>query len=176
MKLDFVNAFNAISRDEILCIFREELPELYLFIITCYSASSHLCFGDFRISSEEGAQQGDPLGPLSFCLTAYKLAKSMKSQLNIWYMDDGSLGDEVDVLIEDFETVRRTGKTLCLLLNEHKCVTDNKSVVDKFRTIAPSIIHVSTSKESPLGAPIGSVEEIDVVLTSKIAEFQRLRQ
>ena len=35
----------------------------------------------------------------------------MKSMFNIWYMDDGSLGGEVDILIEDFETVRRIGST-----------------------------------------------------------------
>ena len=33
----------------------------------------------------------------------------MKSVFNIWYMDDGSLEGEVDILIEDFETVRRFG-------------------------------------------------------------------
>jgi hypothetical protein len=43
LKLDVVNAFNAISRDELLRTSREELPELYPFILTCYSSSSHLC-------------------------------------------------------------------------------------------------------------------------------------
>ena len=45
----------------------------------------------------------------------------MKSMFNIWYMDDGSLGGEVDILMEDFETVRRINSTYGLLLNEHKC-------------------------------------------------------
>jgi len=176
LKLDFVNAFNTISREEILHTLREDLPELYPFISTCYSSSSHLCFGESLISSDEGAQQGDPLGPLLFCAAAQKLARLMKSMLNIWYMDDGSLGGEVDVLIEDFETVRRIGSTLGLLLNEHKCelVTDDMEVVEKFRVIAPTIIHVNISRANLLGAPIGSLEEIDVVLTKKISEFQRL--
>ena len=55
----------------------------------------------------------------------------MKSMFNIWYMDDGSLGGEVDILIEDFETVRRIGSTFGLQLNEHKCelvtITTRKS-------------------------------------------------
>ena len=176
LKLDFVNAFNAISRDEILRTFREELPELYPFISTCYSSSSHLCFDEFLISSEEGAQQGDPLGPLLFCAAAQKLARLMKSKLNLWYMDDGSLGGEVDVLIEDLEMVRRNGSAIGLLLNEHKCelVTDDMEVVQKIQTIAPSITHVHTSNAVLLGAPIGSLEEIDVVLTKKISDFQLL--
>ena len=176
LKLDFVNAFNAISRDEILRTFREELPELYPFISTCYSSSSHLCFDEFLISSEEGAQQGDPLGPLLFCAAAQKLARLMKSKLNLWYMDDGSLGGEVDVLIEDLEMVRRNGSAIGLLLNEHKCelVTDDMEVVQKIQTIAPSITDVLTSNAVLLGAPIGSLEEIDVVLTKKISDFQLL--
>ena len=55
-------------------------------------------------------------------------------------MDDGSLGGEDDVLIEDFETVRCIDITVGLLLNEHKCelVTDDMEVVKKFRVIAPT--------------------------------------
>ena len=78
LKLDFVNPFNTISREEILHTLRQELPELYPFISTCYSSSPHLCFGEFLISSDEGAQQGDPLGPLLFCAAAQKLARLMK--------------------------------------------------------------------------------------------------
>jgi len=88
-----------------------------------------------------------------FCVAAQKMANLMKSQLNLWYMDDGSLGGEVDVLIEDFATVRRIGSAFGLLVNEQKCelVTDDLEVVEKFRAIAPSIIHVSTPKASLLG-------------------------
>src|SRR5664279_749776 len=64
LKLDFVNAFNTISRDEMLRVVSDELPELFHF--NMYSSASHLCFGDFVISSEEGVQQGYPLRPLLF--------------------------------------------------------------------------------------------------------------
>jgi len=83
LKLDFVNAFNAISRNELLQIVIEEMPELHPFVSTCYSSSSHLFFGDDIIRSEEGAQQGDPLGPLLFCAASLKLAKMMNAELNI---------------------------------------------------------------------------------------------
>ena len=120
LKLDFVNAFNAISRDEMLRVVSDELPELFNYISTCYSSASHLCFGDFLISSEEGVQQGDPLGPLLFCAASLNLAKSLKAELNVWYMDDGTLGGEIEVLMEDMETIRRVGRELGLVLNEHK--------------------------------------------------------
>ena len=78
LKLDFANAFNAISRDVILRTVHDELPELFPFITTCYNSSSHLCFGDFLISSDEGAQQGDPLGPLVFCAASLKTGQILE--------------------------------------------------------------------------------------------------
>ena len=176
LKLDFVNAFNAISREELLRTVLEELPELYAFISACYSSGSHLCFGDFLINSVEGVQQGDPLGPLLFCATSLKLAKSLKSILNVWYMDDGTLGGDVEVLLDDFEAVRQNGSSLGLILNEGKCelITNEPEIVERFRTIAPSILHVNTSKAVLLGAPIGCMEGIDLVLSKKMCEFQTL--
>jgi len=134
LKLDFVNAFNTISRDEILHTFQEVLPELYPFILICYNSPSHLCFGEFLISSAKGVQQGDPLGPLLFCVAAQKMANLMKSQLNLWYMDDGSLGGRSTCSLK---ILRRIGSAFGLLVNEQKCelVTDDLEVVEKFRAI-----------------------------------------
>ena len=39
LKLDFANAFNAISRDGILRTVHDELPELFPFITTCYNSA-----------------------------------------------------------------------------------------------------------------------------------------
>ena len=40
-------------------------------------------------------------------------------------MDDGTLGGDVDVLLEDFEIVRQIGSELGLTLNEHKWRTNH---------------------------------------------------
>ena len=176
LKLDFANAFNALSREEVLRSVYDELPELYSFVSTCYSSYSHLCLGDFLIRSDEGAQQGDPLGPLLFCATSLRLAKQMKSPFNIWYMDDGSLGGDVDGLIKDFLLLQQIGSSIGLELNESKCelITDDLDVLLKFRAIAPSIQHISVSRSVLLGAPIGNSEGIDASLSNKLVEFQRL--
>ena len=169
LKLDFANAFNALSREELLHTVYDELPELYSFVSTCYSNSSHLCFGDFLISSDEGAQQGDPLGPLLFCATSLRLAKLMKAPLNIWYMDDGTLGGDIEVLINDFLVVQQMGDSIGLKLNESKCelITYDLDVLLKFRAIPQSIQHISVSRSVLLGAPIGNSEGIErVCLTS----------
>jgi len=64
------------------------LPELLPFPTSTLSGPSDLQFGDHTLQSEEGAQQGDPFGPLYFCLAIVELLKSMKSELVLAYLDD----------------------------------------------------------------------------------------
>ena len=66
LKIDFKNAFNSIRRDVILEEIKEEFPELLPFAASTLSEPTDLSFGEFKILSEEGAQQGDPLGPAYF--------------------------------------------------------------------------------------------------------------
>ena len=54
------------------------------------------------MQSEEGAQQGDPLGPLYFCLVIAELLKTMKSELVLAYLDDITLGDDAETVLQDF--------------------------------------------------------------------------
>ena len=68
VKLDFANAFNSLHRDSMLSAVKNTIPEIYQFCFLAYGSPSSLKFGDYQISSEEGAQQGDPLGPLFFTL------------------------------------------------------------------------------------------------------------
>ena len=66
----------------------------YSFVRSCYASESYLRFGQFNIHSKEGVQQGDPLGPLMFCIATLSIIKRLKSEFNIWYMDDGTLGGD----------------------------------------------------------------------------------
>ena len=67
-KLDFENAFNSVRRDRMLEAIQLLCPPLYAFAHLVYAAPSNLLWGDNTISSAESLQQGDPLGPLLFCL------------------------------------------------------------------------------------------------------------
>ena len=142
----------------------------------CYNNASLLSFGEFLLQSEEGAQQGNPLGPLLFCVSIMDLVRNMTSELNIWYMDDGTIGGQLDDLLHDLDTVRRIRPTLGLQLKEDKCeiVTDDEDVTSRFRAVMPSIRHSSCSDATLLGAPIGDISSIDTVLTNKLTDFQRL--
>jgi hypothetical protein len=141
LKLDFKNTLNTVRRDNMFQTVNEEIPELYPFVHMCYASASLLAFGEYLLLSDEGAQQGDPLGPLLFCSSSLKLARSMTSEFNLWYMDDGSIGGDVSSLLSDLETVRRVGPTIGLILNKDKCelITSDASGVTSIETAMPCI-------------------------------------
>ena len=54
--------------------------------------------------------QGDPLGPLLFCITLHPLLEELLSDLRIGYLDDISLGgDGVDLAL-DLKRIIEEGK------------------------------------------------------------------
>ena len=69
----------------------------------------------------EGIQQGDPLGPFLFSLAINDLVNTSKSPLNIFYLDDGTLGGSESQVLEDFKLIRENMKRLGLEINSAKC-------------------------------------------------------
>jgi len=49
------------------------------------------------------------------------LTRNISSELNLWFLDDGSVGGHMDILIRDFQTVRQQASELWLIVNEAKC-------------------------------------------------------
>lgn len=176
MKIDFSNAFNTLSRTEMLNVVQAEVPSLFEFISSCYSDFSFLRFGQYTLSSEEGPQQGDPLGPLLFCLTVMPLVQRVQSPFNIWYMDDGTLGGDADTLISDFRMLKTEGEKLGLVINPAKCelITDDISLVDRVRVVIPDILHTNKTSAELMGAPVGGEEGIGRTLETKLKALRCL--
>ena len=65
-------------------------------------------------------QQGDPLGPLLFCLVIHPLVLQLKSEFRIFYLDDGTLGGMETEVLQDLQWVEREAALLGLHLNHHK--------------------------------------------------------
>ena len=87
-------------------------------IYQCYSTQSYLYFGDKDLLySKEGVQQGDPLGPLLFSLGIRDLMKSCKSEVNIWYLDDGTVCGEPKTVQEDLTRIMEASNPLDLSVN-----------------------------------------------------------
>ena len=66
------------------------------------------------MTSQQGVQQGDPLGPLLFCLGWHDVIQALPSslQVNLWYLDDGHLVGNVDQLHDSLEAIQVAGERL----------------------------------------------------------------
>ena len=91
------------------------MPEIYSLVHASYSSGSILKFGTHIIMSEEGLQQGDPLGSLLFCLTIHPLLMSFKSELRIGFLDDVTLGGPEEVVSEDLTQIEAEAAKLGLI-------------------------------------------------------------
>ena len=96
LKIDFENAVNKVSREAFLEEVSSERPGLAKWVYWCYGQPAHLWAGDTSLSSSQGVQQGDPLGPLLFAQVLRKVTRRLRElhpdlALSGWYLDDGVL-------------------------------------------------------------------------------------
>ena len=70
-KIDFSNAFNSLRRDLMLRSVASTVPGIYRFCHLAYSQPYVLRFDMRTILSQEGPNQGDPLGPLLLCVSIH---------------------------------------------------------------------------------------------------------
>jgi Reverse transcriptase (RNA-dependent DNA polymerase) len=176
VKVDFANAFNTIRRDVILEAIARHVPELLNYACSSYGSSSELRFGERSVSSEEGAQQGDPLGPLYFCLAVHELLTSLKSELVTGYLDDISLGGEAGTVADDFIRLEAEAAKLGLKLNRSKCEVAGLSSMSRDVFSARGIVLAETSLSdiSLLGSPLLPGAGIDSALAMKREELRTL--
>ena len=180
LKIDFRNAFNCIRRDKLLELVLSHTPQIYSFVYQAYSKASYLFFGEKDIiMSEMGVQQGDPCGPYLFSLAILNLTHQMKSQGNIWYLDDGTLLGTMKSISEDFETIKSASTSLGLEVNPGKCelmVVDqlsqeNTALLTKFCSENPEMRLIGNEDLTLLGSPV-LPETIEKVLRSKLESLK----
>ena len=75
LQLDFRNAFNEVERAPILEEVGQHFPSILAWVSFCYGTPSKLHFRSKFLESSRGVQQGDPLGPLLFCLSIQGIKK-----------------------------------------------------------------------------------------------------
>ena len=160
VKLDFANAFNSIRRDKILSTIIDTIPELYPLCHTAYACESLLQFGSKSVVSSEGVQQGDPLGPLLFCLTLQPILESLKCNFKIGYLDDVTLGGPVSLVNEDVRSIRSLSESIGLHLNDSKCEYISSSPITDFLPVS-NFIHILPRDAVLLGAPLFDGDTLD---------------
>ena len=77
------------------------VPELLPHSHSAYANQSVLYYGLYTIVSQEGPQQGDPLGLLLFCNIIHPLLESLGSVLCLGHMDDVTLGGSQQTVAKD---------------------------------------------------------------------------
>ena len=91
----------------------------------CYDSPSMLLYDhEHIIESCAGVQQGDPLGPLYFCCGIMSMVNEIQALdpiYNKWYMDDGGIIGDVDLLLKVWKLLQARGPQLGLHLNPSKC-------------------------------------------------------
>ena len=96
-------------------------PDLLHLAASAYGSPSLLWAGETTLASAKGVQQGDPLGPLFFCLTLDSALKSLDAEFLAGYLDDVSLGDTIPHLIGQIWTLEVAAAAIGLQLNRTKC-------------------------------------------------------
>ncbi|XP_055329609.1 uncharacterized protein LOC129582190 [Paramacrobiotus metropolitanus] len=149
-KIDYRNAFNTVRRDIMLQSVLEHFPEYYPFVLSAYGAPSVLscCGSDEDLSSATGIQQGDPMGPLLYCLVSLLLCISLLSKLRVFFLDDGALGGTVDEVADDLTAIVAASSAAGLKLNPAKCemlliggsAEEREVAKNRLHSIAPGAI------------------------------------
>ena len=173
VKLDFTNAFNSLHREDMLLAIRDRLPELYAFCLSAYVQPSILFYGPYTLLSNEGPQQGDPIGPLMFSNAVHPLLESLGSELTEGYLDDLTLGGLQSVVVADIQQVMKIGMAMGLVLNVSKCevITDpGTAIIDP---LLLSFQRLATTDCSLLGAPLFHGSALDSAWADRCADMTR---
>ena len=171
LKIDYKNAFNSLHRHQIINTVAKNLPLAYNYTSSSYRDRSFLCYKNSIVSSEEGIQQGDPLGPLLFCASIQPIISSVKSELNCWYMDDGTIGGNFQTVKDDLEMIKSKSADMGLLLNESKCEVLNGGNSKDFKNMK----QLNDSNFMLLGSPI-TTTALNRTLTEAKEEIERCLQ
>jgi hypothetical protein len=172
VKLDFSNAFNSLHRDSILQSVRSKLPEIYAYCELSYQNSSVLQFGDYSITSEEGIQQGDPIGPFLFCLTLHPIIQSLSSELKVAYMDDITLGGQKEIVANDVLSIITNGRPHGIILNIDKC--EQISNVPSTTLPIKDFEFITIENATLLGSPLTKGKAMDCLLSKRLNELRKI--
>ena len=176
LKLDFENAFNCIRRDKMLQAVSNLAPELAPFVLASYSEPSTLFWGGTSLGSSEGVQQGDPLGPLLFCLTIHKLTSQLESKFCLFYLDDETLGGDAEQVLLALLSVEQGAKELGLSLNHGKCevISKDPAATGVLLASAPNLQVTDPDFATLLGSPLGSIDSINESIRDKVESLRIL--
>ena len=119
------------------------------------------------------------MGPFLFSLAIMDIVKKMKSDLNVWYPDDGTIAGNIQTVLADYREILKALESHGLAVNPTKCELhlikpqseECKDALESFRRITPGVVLVDKANLTLLGAPIYP-EGIEAVLELKIENLE----
>ena len=123
---------------------------------------------DKALESAEGVQQGDPLGPLLFCLSIHHLIKQLNSDF------DGSLGSSCEDVVRDLKNVKKATGYLGLQLNRSKseAVCHDSSTSEQFLSSFSGFCITSPKSIMFVGSPLD--ENVNDAILEKVGALKIL--
>ena len=173
VKLDFRNAFNSVRRDRMLHSVLSVCPAIFPLVFSAYSASSSLFWEDRILLSSEGVQQGDPLGPLLFCITLHHFLAPLRSSFRVAYLDDVTLGGSVASLCKDISTLKGA-EDIGFFLNPLKSevISNCSDTIESIHSVLPGAVVVSPDSCYLLGSPIGNSSTLSSAIDQKVSALK----
>jgi len=110
------------------------------------------------IMSEEGAQQGDPLGSLLFCLAIQSIVVKLLSEFNVWYIDNGAMGGIPSHILHDIRIIKAEWEMIGLTFNESRCELIKWTTRSELPEVSWSRCHRHTAINSTVMAAQSSAE------------------
>jgi hypothetical protein len=170
--VDCENAFNSISRRAIKDGIEQHCPSLLPFFLWSYGTAVDLLSdnGEIVCQSTTGVRQGDPLGPLFFCLGVSAILKETASanpSVTIMaYMDDIYItGNQVDS-IATFNFIQHSLANIGLKVNIDKCV--------QYSPVVNTQIPTNSEGICVLGSYIGKDHFIKNSVESSLAQASNI--
>ncbi len=187
LKLDMKNAFNSVSRQAIFDAVLKDFPSVSRYVYWCYGKHTLLKYDEYFLTSQLGVQQGDPFGPILFCLALHPIIMKAHTlfpdMVQGWYCDDGQVIASPQVIAEVFSFLVEELKAICLETNFKKTelIALNKSIVsidqitnDDGLDILNTPYFIPGRNFYTLGAPIGERKYCDQFISSKVEKIEKL--
>ena len=146
-----------MSRAAVVTAVSQFMPGLERLVRCAYGARSWLIYAGKTIDSSSGVQQGDPLGPLLFALAIRGISHGGFTGLSVWYLDDGTLGGEANLVATEIQRIKLEASRVGLSLNEVKCeaVSAYPEFIESARVVLPDCAAVEIDDCVLLGAAVG---------------------
>ena len=183
VKLDMMNAFNSVRRDHVLQTCLDRTPEIAKLSFLVYSKPSSVIASDNSITSSTDVQQGNPIGHLLFALAVDQIAIGVESELNVWYLDDATIGCSPESVLSDVQRCITGHKRIGLIVSRKKAEIINvglaaekfSRVVNSFNELHPEINVTELTKMELLGSPI-QADATRCCIVKKLSEYKMVNE